>query len=337
MLFLLYLFWIILELAEGFFILNGISGWRNGLLFLACHGGCVLVSYLIFSALMESDELLREKVVTKGFSFFLIAVATIPLVGPITLLLHVLFLRFYPVYPLRAELYTSVNSDVMWVVQKGFEKRTVPVTESLLTSGLDRENSLKMLTVLGEMEWAATKSGILKYLIRLSPFQNVVLMAIDMLSQKMDAILSEISQLEASGDLGRANLRQLANLYHEICYLDLCEPVMKSFYIEKACEYATRAYQEGEAEDDALLAVKYLLEADQVDAAKTIHDDVENRGGYDNNKWIPYQFEISVRLDNKDLFDELYIFIELGGGVFIPKRVKAAAKAWKKVLTSACL
>lgn len=337
MLFLLYFIWIILEVTESLFILTGISGWQNGLLFLGCHGACVLVSCLIFVSLMETGELLRENVVSKGFIVFLLSVAAIPVLGPITVMLHVLFLRFYPVYPLRAELYDSVNSDVMWMVQKGFEKKTPPVTESLLTSGLNRENSLKMLTVLGDMEWTGTKSGILRYLIRLSPFQNVVLMAIDMLSQKMDTILSEISQLDASGDMGRASLRRLANLYHEICYLDLCEPTMKSFYLGKACEYAARAYQESEAEDDALLAVKYLLEADQVSDAKSIHDAVENRGRYDNNKWIPYQFEIAVRLDDKDLFDALSTYIELGSGVFIPKRVKAAAKAWEKVLTSASL
>ena len=52
---------------------------------------------------------------------------------------------------------------------------------------------------------------------------------------------------------------------------------------------------------------------------------------------ITYEFELSVRRGDRDQFNDLYLLIEAGGGVFIPQRVKEAASAWQKFLTSAWL
>jgi hypothetical protein len=195
-----------------------------------------------------------------------------------------------------------------------------------------------MVAVIGEMDWAPAKAGILKYIIRLSPFQNVVLMAIDMLRKKLDGIIAEIVRLEAVEHPDAEEFRKLANLYHEICFLDLSEPIMKRNYQNKACDYALKAFKtKNQSEDDALLAVKYLLESDRVGEAKKVYDHIRNVGDYFVPKWITYELELSVRLEDKELFENLYILIEAGGGVFIPDKVKEAAKAWKSVLTSAWL
>jgi hypothetical protein len=159
-----------------------------------------------------------------------------------------------------------------------------------------------------------------------------------MLKKKTDAIFSEIAGLEPQAGLNREKLRLLANFYHEICYLDLCEPVMKQIYLDKACNYAVRAFEQGDKdEDDALLAVRYLLEVGRLDDAHELYLRIRNKGKYFFPKWIPYEFELSVRRTDFELFTHLYLLIESGGGVYVPDKVKGAAKAWRKVLTSAWL
>jgi hypothetical protein len=187
------------------------------------------------------------------------------------------------------------------------------------------------------MDWTAVKSGLLRYIIRLSPYKNVVLMALDILNSKLDSIIGEIRHFESTENQDHTTLQHLANLYHEICYLDLSEPVMKPFYQGKACQYAVDAFRKSGSEDDALLAVKYLLEADKVVEAKAIYDEVRRKGTYFFPRWITYEFELSVRLSDKELFNNLLLLIETGGGVFIPDKVKEAAQAWQRALTSAWL
>ena len=213
----------------------------------------------------------------------------------------------------------------------------MPVSEALLIRGLTRAQGLKMVGIIGEMDWSATKSGLLKYITRLSPYQSVVLMAIDILNRKTDAVLSEINRIESLDEPNRADLVRLANLYHEICYLDLADPVMKPFYASKACDYAIQAFHRGRTGDDALFAVRYLLEADRVEEADMIYRKVRAEGDYYFPKWIPYEFELAFRSRNYDVFNDLALLIESGGGVFIPDRVKEAATAWQRVLTSAWL
>lgn len=334
----LYWYWALTEISTSVFLLKGISGPAQLTAFLMSHGLTILLTYMIFGVLIGSDSLLRSRVMSKGFLTFLCFVAIVPLIGPAAVLFLIVFLRFFPLYPVRTEAFRKINKDVLMVMQKKIEARSIPITEALLIRGLSREESLRMVAVIGEMDWTPTKAGILKYTIRLSPFQNVVLMAIDMIRKKMDAILAEIVRLETAGQPNAETLHAMASLYHEICFLDLCEPIMKKSYQNKACEYALKAFEIGkETEDDALLAVKYFLGADRIDEAKDVYEKIRNTGDYFIPKWIPYEFEISVRLEDKELFDNLYILIEAGGGVFIPDKVKEAAKAWKKVLTSVWL
>jgi hypothetical protein len=287
--------------------------------------------------MLGTDRLLKKQLITRAFTFFFLAVAIIPLIGPPAALFFILFIRFYPIYPVRTEAFDKVNRDVLLVMQKRFEGRTIPVSEALLIRTLSRGDALKTVAILDEMDWSSTKSGLLKYMIRLRPFQNVVLMAIDMIHKKMDGILTEIASLSSLDKPDRDTWRSLANLYHEICYLDLCEPAMKPFYEAKACEYAISSYRAGESEEDALFAVRYLLEADRIRDARQIYDHIRDKGHYFFPKWITYEFELSVRTRDIDTFNDLYLLIESAGGVFIPGRVKEAAKAWKRVLTSAWL
>jgi hypothetical protein len=334
----LYGYWAFTELATAMLLLKGIEGWAEISIFVVSHGLSMLLTYLIFIALIGVDRVLRKKIITRGFICFLLAVSMVPLVGPAVSLFFTLFLRFFPVHPVRTESFKKINRDVLMVLQKRFESRSIPITEALLVRSMTREDALKMVAIVGEMNWKPIKSNILKYIIRLSPFQNVVLMAIDMLRKQMDTILAEISALEARQNPDHAIFNRLANLYHEIEYLDLCEPIMKPFYQEKACEYALRAFnQGGENEDDALLSVRYLLEMDRVQKARETYDRVRSKGDYFFPKWITYEFEFSARQQDTEAFNDLYLLIASAGGVFVPAKVKEAATAWKKVLTSAWL
>ena len=333
----LYIYWFITELAAAYFLLGGRAGYADLAGFFLSHATAVGLTVMISGILMGTDKALRKRVMSRGFLAFLLAMAVIPLIGPAAALFFCLFLRFYPIYPVRFESFRKVNRDVLLVLQKSMEGRTMPVSEALLIRGLTRPQGLKMVGIIGEMEWSATKSGLLKYIIRLSPHQSVVLMAIDVLKKKMDRVLSEIVHLESAEDLDPSDLVRLANLYHEICYLDLPDPVMKPFYASKACDYAVQAFQRGKTEDDALFAVRYLLEADRLEEAEGIYRQVRDEGNYFFPKWITYEFELAFRSRNYDLFQDLYLLIESGGGVFIPDRVKEAASAWRRVLTSAWL
>jgi len=334
----LYWYWGVTEIATGAFLLNGISGWAQITAFLVSHGLAILLTYMIFGVLIGSDSQLRKNIITKGFLAFMCIVASVPLMGPAAVLFLIIFLRFFPIYPVRTESFKKISKEMLVVMQKKIEGRSIPVTEALLIRGLSREESLRMVAVISEMDWTAAKTGILKYIIRLSPYQNVVLMAIDMLRKKMDAILAEIARLNSTENPSGETKRRLANLYHEICYLDLCDPIMRQSYRDKACQYALLAYTAGkEKEDDAIRAVKYLIGADRVAEAKEIYEKIRSREEYFVPKWITYEFELSVRLEDQTWFDNLYLLIETGGGTFIPDKVKKAAIAWKKVLTSAWL
>ena len=333
----LYWYWSLAELATAVLLLRGLSNWMELGGFLVSHGLVVGLTYLIFFALAGTNRILRQSVITRDFALFLLTLAVVPLIGPPAVLFLILFLCFYPLHPIRVEAFEKVNRDVLVIMQKIFEGRVIPVTEALLIRGMDRADALKMTAVIGEMEWSAAKSGILKYIIRLSPYQGVVLLAIDLMNKKMDAVLAGIAEIQALKSMDRPAYQKLAHQYHEICYLDLCDPVMKQFYQARACQNALAAFEKSGSEDDALLAVKYLLEADRIQEARKVYETVRAQGDYFFPKWISYEFELSIRLGDKTLFENLNLLIETGGGVFIPDKVKEAAKAWRMVLTSAWL
>jgi hypothetical protein len=332
-----YVYWFITELSSAYFLLEGMTRPSDVAGFFTSHATVVGLTMMIYGLLMGTDRQLRSQVMNRGFIAFLLAVCVVPVIGPAAVLFFCIFLRFYPIYPVRSESFHKIDRDVLLVLQKTFEGRSMPVSEALLIRGLTRAQGLKMVGIIGEMDWSATKSGLLKYITRLSTHQSVVLMAIDLLNKKTDAVLSEIAQLESHEAPDRSDLIRLASLYHEICYLDLADPVMKPFYASRACDYAIQAFHQGKTEDDALFAVRYLLEADRVEEADRIYRSVRAEGDYYFPKWITYEFELAFRSRNYDVFNDLALLIESGGGVFIPDRVKEAATAWRRVLTSAWL
>ena len=334
----LYVYWGISEIATAIFLIRGITDWVQLTAFLTSHGLSIALTYMIFGILIGSDDQLRKQMLTKGFMLFSNTISVIPLIGPGVMLFIGIFIRFFPLYPIRTESYEKVSREVLISIQQKLEGRTIPLTEALLIRQLPRDMALRMLAVIDEMDWTATKSSILRYVIRLSPYQNIVLVAIDILKKKMDEILLEITQLEGIGEKTHEDFHTLSNLYHELCYLDLCEPIMKQTYLDKACGYALECYRHGGYnEDAALLAVRYLLEANRVEEAHEIYNAVRSKGDYFFPKWVTYELEFSVKKSDEVLFNNLYLLIESGGGVYIPDKVKEAAKAWKKVLTSAWL
>lgn len=332
-----YAYWLVTELSSAYFLLGGMDKPLDVGGFFVSHVTAVGLTVMITLFLAGTDRQLRKRVLNRAFIGFLLALSMVPVIGPAVGLFFCLFLRFYPIYPVRSESFQKIDRDVLLVLQKTFEGRSMPISEALLIRGLTRAQGLKMVGIVGEMDWSATKSGLLKYITRLSPHQSVVLMAIDILNKKTDAVFAEITHLESRDALDRTDLVRLANLYHEICYLDLADPVMKRFYASKACDYAIEAFHQGKGEEDALFAVRYLLEADRVEEADRIYRRVRSGGDYYFPKWIPYEFELAFRSRNYDQFNDLALLIESGGGVFIPDRVKEAAAAWQRVLTSAWL
>jgi len=332
----LYWCWGLAQSATAFFLLRGMEGAAAMAGFAMAHTLAMGVSWLITVSLLGTDSLLKSRVRTRAFSWFSVSVAAVPLIGPAVCLFVAFFLRFGTLFPVRVESFQKVNPDVLMMIQKRMASRSVPVTEALLVRGLSRDEAMRMVGAIGEMPWAAAKASILRYIIRFCPYQNVILMAVDLLRQKMDTILDDIAGLEQDSPDADA-CHRIASLYHEIDYLNLAEPMMKAFYQQKACEFAVRAYRLRPAEDGALVAVRYLLEADRVVEAKAIYEQVRRQGSYFFPKWITYEFEFSMRLDDRNVFNDLFLLIESGGGVFIPDKVQQAAKAWRKLLTSAWL
>ena len=333
----LYCYWAITEIASVALFLRGIAGWNDLLQFSLAHAVTIILTYMIYIFLAASERLLRKNIITIGFTVFITAIAIIPMAGPVTALSLLLFLRFMPLYPVRNESFEKIDKNILRVMRKKLSGRVIPISEALLIKSMKREDAFKMIGVLGESEWSSTKSSILKYILRFSPYQSTVLMAIDMINKKLNSILSEIAELETRKNPEQTVPRRLASLYHEIYNLDLCDPIMKQFYEKSACHYAVIAYKQSGTEDDAQFAVKYLLESDRAKEAEEIYKHIRAKGDYFFPKWITYEFELSIKLKDREAFDNLYQLIETAGGVFIPGKVKEAGKTWKRVLTSAWL
>lgn len=330
--------WGLSEIFTAVVLINGMADWSRIFVFLNLHGITILSTVGILYQYAGENSRLRNSLMSRGFLFFLGILCILPFTGPAVALSILMYLRFFSSVLVRTESFNIISQDVLISLQKQLEGRTIPITEALLIRQLSRDDALRMLSVLDEMDWTAAKSGILKYIIRLGPYQNIVLVAIDMLKKKTDAIFAEIVRAETHKSNGNKQLRVLASLYHEICYLDLCEPAMKQIYLNKACDYALQAFREGGGvEEDALLAVRYLLEAGRIDEAYGVYVQSRKNGAYYLPKWVPYEFELSVRRTDAESFNNLSLLIESAGGVYVPNKVKQAASAWKKVLTSAWL
>lgn len=334
----LYIYWATSQAAAAYLLLGRIDDGPTLLAFLAAHAVAVGTTLLACTGLLSTVSGTLPRLHGRAVVLFFSGLSVIPLAGPATALFVGLFLRYFTLYPVRSESFRPVNRDILRVLRRQSQARTLPVTEALLVRGLDREDAVRSVAVIGEMAWAPAKASILRYMIRLSPYPNVVLMAIDLLQKKQDALLGEIMGLLADPAPGAETLKRIANLYHEVDYLDLCDPLMKSFYRDKACEYARRAFEAGgRSEAYAVVRVRYLLAADRVAQAYAVYEQIRSRGDYFFPQWIAYEMEFAVRRNDRETFENLDLLIGSGGGVFIPERVKAACQAWKRVLTSAWL
>jgi hypothetical protein len=277
--------------------------------------------------------------ITEALMKFLVFLAVIPLAGPVVSLFIVLFFRLYPLYPVRVELFDRVDKDILAVLQKRYEGRAIPALEAFLLRGMNADQALRLISRIDELEWTVMKAVILRNIIRLAFRENMVLMAIDILTKKLDQILTDINAAEGAEDTDAGTMHRLANLYHEISYLDLCDSIMKPFYQEKACLWAVRAFEQENSDENALLSVRYLLEAGEAAKARNIYKAVQEKGDYllQMQKWIPYEFELALARGELDPFNRIYETIETTEGVYIPDKVKEAAHTWKRVLTSAWL
>ena len=329
--------WCITEVAVCFTLINGISDLPNLLSFLCAHGLSVLLVYLIVDGLIKHDNSIGKTMITRALLKFLVFLAIIPLMGPVVSLFIIAFFRLYPLYPIRTEEFERLDKDILVVLQKKYEGRAIPVLEAFLVRGISRDYALRLISRIDEMEWTAMKSVILRNIIRVSSRENVVLMAIDVLTKKLDQILSDIIAQESADNMDAETMRRLASLYHEIYYLDLCDSVMRPFYQEKACHWAVRAFDQKDSEENALLCVKYLLEAGETLKAKEIYETMREKGDYFLPRWIAYEFELALLYGELDPFNFIYQAFEEVEGVYIPKRAKEAARTWKRVLTSAWL
>jgi hypothetical protein len=277
--------------------------------------------------------------ITEALMKFLVFLAVIPLAGPVVSLLIVLFFRLYPLYPVRVELFDRVDKDILAVLKKKYEGRAIPALEAFLLRRMSADQGLRLVSRIDEMEWTVMKAVILRNIIRLAFRENMVLMAIDILTKKLDQILADINTVESAENTDASTMHRLANLYHEIPYLDLCDSIMKPFYQEKACHWAVRTFEQEDSEENALLSVRYLLEAGEAAKARNIYKAVQEKGDclLQRQKWIPYEFELALAHVELDPFNRIYETIETTEGAYIPDKVKEAAHTWKRVLTSAWL
>lgn len=329
--------WCITEVTVCFFLINGISDLPDLLSFLSAYGLSILIVYLIVNGLIKHDNSLGKTMITEALMKFLVFLAVIPLAGPVVSLFIVLFFRLYPLYPVRVELFDRVDKDILAVLKKRYEGRAIPALEAFLLRGMNADQALRLISRIDEMEWTVMKAVILRNIIRLAFRENMVLMAIDILTKKLDQILTDIKTVESAENTDAGTMHRLANLYHEIPYLDLCDSIMKPFYQEKACHWAVRAFEQEDSEENALLSVRYLLEAGEAAKARNIYKAVQEKGDYLLQKWIPYEFELALAHGELDPFNRIYETIETTEGAYIPDKVKEAAHTWKRVLTSAWL
>lgn len=329
--------WAVTEVAVCYFLITGMSDLPEALSFLCAHGLSVLLVYLIVNGLIKHDRSLGKRMITEALMKFLVFLAVIPLIGPVLSLFIVLFFRLYPLYPVRTELFDRVDKDILVVLKEKYEGRAIPVLEAFLVRGMRGEHALRVISRVDEMEWTPMKSVILRSIIRMGFRQNVVLMAIDILTKKLDQILADISAAEDADNTDAETMRRLANLYHEISYLNLCDSIMKPFYQEKACKWAVRVFQQAHSEENALLCVRYLLEAGDAEKARKIYEAMRKKGNYFLPKWITYEFELTLVRGEIASFNRIYQIIETVEEVYIPGKVKEAARTWKRVLTSAWL
>jgi hypothetical protein len=325
------------EVTVYFFLINGISDLPDLLSFLSAYGLSILIVYLIVNRLIKHDNSLGKTMITEALMKFLVFLAVIPLVGPVVSLFIVLFFCLYPLYPVRVELFDRVDKDILAVLQKRYEGRAIPALEAFLLRGLSVDQALRLISRIDEMKWTVMKAVILRNIIRLSSRENMVIMAIDILTKKLDQILADINVAEGAENKDARNMQRLANLYHEIPYLDLCDSIMKPFYQKKACHWALRAFEQEDSEENALLSVRYLLEAGEAAKAREIYEAVQEKGDYLLQKWIPYEFELALARGEIDPFNRICETIETTEFAHIPDKVKEAAHTWKKVLTSAWL
>ena len=335
--FLLLCCWCITEVAVYIFIIDGMSNLSDLLSFLVAYGLSVLIVYLIVNELIKHDSSMGKMMITEAFMKFLVFLSIIPLAGPVISLFIVLFFRLYPLYPVRSELFDRVDKDILAVLKKKYEGRAIPALEAFLLRGMSASHALRLISRIDEMEWTVMKSIILRNIIELAARENMVLMAIDILTKKFDQILAEINAAEGAKEMDVRTMYRIANLYHEIPYLDLCDSIMKPFYQEKACHWAVRAFDQEDSEENGLLSMRYLLEAGKIAEAREIYKALQEKGDYLLQKWIPYEFELALAHGEIDPFNRIYETIETTEGVFIPGKVKEAAYTWKKVLTSAWL
>ena len=331
--------WCITEVTVYFFLINGISDLPDLLSFLSAYGLSILIVYLIVNGLIKHDNSLGKTMISEALMKFLVFLAVIPLAGPVISLFIVLFFRLYPLYPVRVELFDRVDKDILAVLKKKYEGRAIPALEAFLLRGMNADQALRLISRIDEMEWTVMKAVILRNIIRLAFRENMVLMAIDILTKKLDQILADINTVENAENMDAGTMHRLANLYHEIPYLDLCDSIMKPFYQKKACQWAVRSFEQEDSEENALLSVRYFLEAGEAAKARNIYKVVQEKEDclLEMQKWIPYEFELALALGELDPFNRIYETIETTEGAYIPDKVKEAAHTWKRVLTSAWL
>jgi len=210
--------WCITEVTVCFFLINGISDLPDLLSFMSAYGLSILIVYLIVNGLIKHDNSLGKTMITEALMKFLVFLAVIPLAGPVVSLFIVLFFRLYPLYPVRVELFDRVDKDILAVLKKRYEGRAIPALEAFLLRGMNADQALRLISRIDEMEWTVMKAVILRNIIRLAFRENMVLMAIDILTKKLDQILADINIVESAENTDARTMHRLANLYHEIPY-----------------------------------------------------------------------------------------------------------------------
>jgi hypothetical protein len=312
--------WVVDTTFVIIFLLLESSLWYRWLLFLIAHTISVLLSLSFLSTLAEIDAEFRydrrspgrankqEQIVSgsqligKTLKQVLFIIACLPLVGPISVLLFTVSLKYAPVRSLAIEKYEIINQDyldrkITGIDESYYNLLTNKVIE-LIHGHQPYHDSRATLNLLDKLKWTPHKTRILQMLLEYNKYPSIIVGAARLINEKRNEILDELVDLNKqlkkaeqlknklitnknleSNQLKKESIAnkylepdqlKLANLYHEIYYIGLVDPHLGHFYLNKACEAIEKVIEKQQPANLSTynMAIRYFLENKQMENAE---------------------------------------------------------------------
>ena len=254
--------WIINECLVILFLLLDMSNiWYQFSGFMMAHIISILLTLWFISAVVAGSKAL-QRIIDKSLFTILFFISCIPLVGPISVLVLALSLKYAPVTTLAKEEKEAYSIDTSLYDLLNYK------VIALIHGQQSYSDSVATLSLLDRLSWTPHKSRILQMLLEFSKYPSAILGAASTLNQKKSEILNRLATLDKQDE---PSYFQLANLYHEIYYLGLVDAHLSKFYLDEACLCIDKALEKEPYNLAAYnMGVKYYLENKQVDKAESI-------------------------------------------------------------------